>query len=171
MSRAGRGADEGAAGRILIIGIGNALRSDDGVGPRVATLLVDDPRLRGVEVLARHQLTPELAVDMAAASLLVLLDAGVDGAPGEISVRRVEAANEAADDPPGLGATSHHVGVDELLGLAEELGGHRPRAVVVSIGVASMEVGEGLSPAVAAALPAVVEVVAKLITDRGEDPS
>ena len=55
--------------RPLVVGYGNPLRCDDAIGWRAALALADDPRLAGVDVLARHQLTPELAVDVAAALL------------------------------------------------------------------------------------------------------
>ena len=60
---------------VLVIGYGNPLRGDDGAGWKAAELLAEDPRLAGAVVLARHQLTPELADDVSRASLVVLVDA------------------------------------------------------------------------------------------------
>jgi hydrogenase maturation protease len=158
----GSDAPGGFAGGVLVIGYGNALRSDDAVGLRVAYLLADDPRLAGVEVVASHQLTPELALDMSRASLVILIDASVEDPPGAISVRPVTAADaEAADHGPG--AMSHHVAADVLLAVARDLYGAAPGAFVVSVGTANMEVGEKLSPFVAAALPAIVDAVANLV--------
>jgi hydrogenase maturation protease len=166
-----------AAGGVLVIGYGNTLRSDDGIGPHAASRLADDPRvganpaLAGVEVRAAHQLTPELALDFSRVSLVILIDAGADDPPGEISVRSLTPEAEApmrsgAGDGAlvGPGATSHHVGPAELLALARSLYGSAPAALVVRVGVADMGLGEALSPAVSAALPAVVEVVVGLIT-------
>jgi hydrogenase maturation protease len=48
---------------LLVIGYGNELRSDDGVGPRVARA-VAEWRLPGVEAIAVHQLTLELCARM-----------------------------------------------------------------------------------------------------------
>ena len=129
----------------------------------------DDPRLAGVEVLAIHQLTPELALDISRASLVILIDAGADIPPGQISVHSLALDVDAGlpgGDPGasrGPGATSHHVGPSELLALARALYGAAPAALVVRIGVAQMEVGEALSPRVSAALPAVADVVVGLI--------
>jgi Ni,Fe-hydrogenase maturation factor len=61
------------------------------------------------------------------------------------------------------GASSHHVGPGELLAVAIELYGAAPAAFMVRVGVASIEVGESLSPEVAAALPSVVDAVVDLI--------
>jgi hydrogenase maturation protease len=159
-----------SAGGVLVIGYGNALRSDDGVGWHAAALLAEDRRLAGVEVLAVHQLTPELALDMSRASLVILVDATVGDAPGAITVRPLAADDRSSTGGPG--ASSHHVGPGELLAVAGELYGAVPEALVVSVGVADMEPGEALSPAVAAALPAVANAVVGLIArHRGSRPA
>jgi hydrogenase maturation protease len=154
------------AGAVLVIGYGNALRSDDGVGWHAAALLADDPRLAGVEVLARHQLAPELALDMSRASLVILVDADAEIPPGAITVRRLEAAGPgpaAGGSGGGPGASSHHVGPAELLAVCRELYGAAPEAIVIGVGTLTMEVGESLSAPVAAALPAVADAVAGLV--------
>jgi hydrogenase maturation protease len=158
----------GAAARVpvrrpLIVGYGNPLRGDDGLGPLAAALLADDPRLRGAQVIGRHQLTPELAADFRDASLVILIDANVVDKAGADSVRHIDqvAASGAA--------SSHHVEPAELMALAHELWGASPAVFVVSAGAASLEVGDGLSPAVEAALPAVVDAVAAIVAEH-EDP-
>src|SRR4051794_39172723 len=72
----------------LIIGIGNPLRSDDGLGWKVAEQLVQDLR-PGQVILTVHQLTPELVQWMANANLVVLIDASREGEPGELQTRRL----------------------------------------------------------------------------------
>ena len=91
-----------AAG-VLIVGYGNPLRSDDGIGWHAAGLLATDPRLDGARVLARHQLAPELAEDVSRASLVVLVDAAADGDPGSVSVRQI------GSPPPTPITWSHHL--------------------------------------------------------------
>ena len=146
---------------VLIVGYGNTLRGDDGVGWHAAARLAGDPRLAGAEVLTRHQLTPELAEDVARASLVVLVDAHSDGgAPGSVSVRPLQPRREAA---PGW---SHHLDPDALAGLAGALYGTVPPVVLVSVGVASLAGGDRLSPAVRRALPGVVEAVARVVEER-----
>jgi hydrogenase maturation protease len=150
----------GPAGGVLVIGYGNTLRTDDGVGPRVAELLAGDPRLAGATVRACHQLSPELADDMRSATLVVLVDATTEAPPGAVIVRRVDRAGETRVDG---GATSHHVDPGVLLALARDLYGAAPAAHVVSVGVADLRLGEALSPGVAAALPSAVEAVVRLV--------
>jgi hydrogenase maturation protease len=87
----------------LVVGYGNSLRSDDGIGWHAAGRLATDPRLAGARVLAQHQLVPELAADVSQASLVVLVDATTDGDPGSLLVRRVQPR------PPTPAAWSHHL--------------------------------------------------------------
>jgi hydrogenase maturation protease len=174
--------------RVLVIGYGNALRTDDGVGWHAARLLAGDPRLANVVVVAEHQLTPELAFDLSLASLVVLLDASTETPAGTVTVRSIVAPGRAAsaaglgpaagpagpDEAPAAmaGASSHHVDPELLLALARELYGRAPEAVVVSVGVTEMSLGEGLTPIVEAALPAVADIVARLVAEherRAED--
>jgi hydrogenase maturation protease len=147
-----------ASGPVLVIGYGNPLRSDDGVGPAVAVRLAADPRLAGAEIRAEHQLTPELALDASRASLLVLVDAGTTEAPGEISVRRLDAAAAGSGT-----AWTHHLDPSALVGLTRELWGAAPPVVIVSIGPASLEVGESLTDTVAPAVPRAVDLIAAIV--------
>ena len=143
-------------GGVLVVGYGNALRSDDGIGWHAAERLAGDERLNGVVVMQRHQLTPELALDISAASLVVFIDASRDLPPGSVDVGRVERA--------GAGPTSsHHLSPPALVALAHELYGQSPAAFAVGCGVASLELGDQLSPAVGAALATVIDTVAGIV--------
>jgi hydrogenase maturation protease len=146
-----------APGRgVLVVGYGNRLRSDDGLGWHVIERLTRDPRVAGAELLWRHQLTPELAVDFAAASLVVLVDAAADMAPGVISVRQI--------GPSASGGTvmSHHTDPQSLVMLAVELYGVVPPVYVVGVGPLSLEEGDRLSPVVEAAMPRILDAVVEI---------
>jgi len=162
------GGGAGEARGVLVIGYGNTLRRDDGVGVRAAELLAADSRLSDVEVQPHYQLLPEMALDIGACSLVIFIDADLRGLPGSIEVRAIEAdaPRSDADARAQPGASSHHVGGGELVALAGELTGHRPEAVEIGIGIADTEFGETLTPAVEASLPKVVELVVDLIADH-----
>lgn len=147
-------------GDVLVIGYGNTLRTDDGVGRLAAERLADDPRLDGVRVIARHQLTPELALDISSAALVVFVDAGHGPPAGTTTVEPLGPAGRT-----GAG-WSHHLDPSNLVDLAGELYGTTPDAVIVRIGVGSLALGDRLSPMVDAALPGLVDAVAALIADR-----
>ena len=139
--------------RILIIGYGNPLRGDDGLGWHVAE------RLRGgpAEVLALHQLTPELADPLSRADLAIFVDAACDNSPGAIGYRRIEPESAPSE------VFSHQFTPEVLLGFATKLYGRRPEAVLLSIGGASFECGEQLSSAVQSAVPELLARVQQLI--------
>jgi hydrogenase maturation protease len=152
---------EAQAGGVLIVGYGNSLCTDDGVGWAVARRLASDPRLAGVDVRAEHQLTPELAIDASGATLVVLIDAAVDVEPGQVRVRTLDANLRSAS------AWTHHIGPEGLIALSRELWGRAPQVVVVSIGAASLELGDGLTPVVEAVVPGAVGAVAAVVEAHG----
>ena len=128
---------------ILIIGYGNMLRGDDAAGPRAARRL----RRRGVPAIDVHQPTPELAETVSRAALVAFIDASVDPPPGEIRVTPVWDSRSVVD---------HHAGPGGLLRLARDVYGRAPKALLISIGADSFELGRPLSKAVAHAVRRVV---------------
>jgi hydrogenase maturation protease len=134
--------------RILIIGYGNTLRGDDGAGPVVAELLAREYDGNSqIAVIACHQLTPELAPAIAAVERLILIDAEADGRPGEIRCRELH-PDAAGGDP-----LTHHITPGRLLTMAEILYGHAPRTTLHTVCGGSFDAGDGLTPAVEAAVP------------------
>ena len=148
---------------VVVVGYGNALRTDDGLGWYAADRLASDPRLTGATVLQRHQLMPELALDISAAALVVLVDASHDLPPGLVGVTRVEAASDATT------TWSHHLSPPSVVALAHELYGRAADVFLVRCGVESCEMGDRLSPAVATALPRVLDAVVEVIASRGPE--
>ncbi|MDR3374909.1 MAG: hydrogenase maturation protease [Ancalomicrobiaceae bacterium] len=147
---------------VLVIGYGNTLRGDDGAGPKVAELVADTVLPEQATVLVRPQLLPELAADLVDRSVVVFVDAAATPTPGSIAIRRIEAAAADASDGSGL---THHVSPQALLLLAERLFGARPNAFLVTLGAASFDLGEELSPPVTAALPEAAAAVRRLIDE------
>jgi hydrogenase maturation protease len=146
--------------RVLIVGYGNTLRSDDGLGWHAAERLADDPRFADVEVVQRHQLTPELALDISDAAVVVLIDASSELPPGELTVKRVERASGASNH------WSHHLSPATLVSLSHELYGRASDVYIVSCGVQSVEMGDRLTPEVEAVLPKVIDAVAGLVASH-----
>ncbi len=135
--------------RCLVLACGNTLRSDDGVGPQLAHWAADrfahDPRVRAI---ARQQWTPDLAEDIASSEAIIFVDCSLESYAGQITLRDVVASL------PQPGFASHHTGAPELLALAQDLYSKSPaRAILLTIGAGSIELGESLSPPVHAALP------------------
>jgi hydrogenase maturation protease len=128
--------------RPLILGIGNPLRGDDGLGRVVAEQLAQASDLEcSIQVV--HQLTPELAQDMAAARLVVMIDATRAGEPGDVRIRSL---SSPAQQPGAVG--THHTTPEELVGLTRAVYGHCPPVVVMTVTGADFSMGEQISPVV-----------------------
>lgn len=151
--------------RPLVIGYGNSLRSDDGIGWHVAWALADDPRAAGLDVIATHQLTPELAEDLHRASRVVLVDACV-GLPTGHAPAAGRCRITTVGPTAAAGVASHHHTPASLLALARELYGWAPPVTLVGVGVESLEPGDELTDPVARQLPAIVELVIGLAVGR-----
>jgi hydrogenase maturation protease len=111
----------------LIIGYGNRLRSDDAVGVLAAERLHETSSDPHVEILAVHQLTPELAAPISRADRVIFIDACVHGSRGEISVRSIRSA--LLPDA----AFTHHATPEGLLAAARSLYGRAPDACLISV--------------------------------------
>ena len=152
---------------ILVIGYGNPLRGDDGVGWRVAeeaaAVLPDPP----VTILTVQLLTPELADPISRSDLLILIDAAADGPPGEVRCFPIAAGSAAA---ASLAIGTHEVTLDRLLGMAQELFGHCPPAYMITIAGESFEVSEALTPAVEAATAEALARVLEMAGHHGSTP-
>ena len=122
---------------LLVIGYGNTLRRDDGVGPRVAESIAA-LGLPGVQALACALLTPELAEPVARARIVVFVDAAVD-APRQVQLRGLGPADSSS-------ILAHAADPRALLALARNLFGHAPEAWWLTIPVEDLGIGEGLSP-------------------------
>jgi len=121
----------------LVIGYGNTLRGDDGVGPRVAETL-EAMHLPGVKTLICQQLSPEHAAPISLADKVIFVDAAVD-APTEVQFRRLE-----PNDTSQLMA--HAADPRTMLALSRDVFGHIPQAWWLTIPAERMEFCETLSP-------------------------
>jgi hydrogenase maturation protease len=141
--------------RLLIIGYGNRLRSDDAVGYLAAERLrsvLTDP---GIEVLPVHQLTPELADPISRAARVIFIDAAATGEPGAIEQRPITPV-------PAAGGFTHYSTPGSLLAASAVLFGGTPQATLYSIPGHSFETGERLTARVEEALETLVADLAVL---------
>ena len=145
----------------LVIGVGNPARGDDGVGPAVAEVVGRDPRAAGAVVRSVMQLTPELAADVAEASVVVIADARVGAGAGEVDWGPVGASESGVSGP-----FSHHLTPAALCHLAGVTFGRVPPAFVVGVGAGAFDAGAPLSGPARAAVPRALEVVLALLAGR-----
>jgi hydrogenase maturation protease len=150
--------------RVLILGYGNPLRSDDGLGWQVAVQLFRTNTSPEVLVLPCHQLTPELAEPISRAETVLFIDSTREGKPGEL--RCAELRSE-----PGPASFTHHVSPAGLLELSSELFGCCPRAYLLTICGECFELGEDLSTSVSDRLQELKARVRGLITESLASPT
>jgi hydrogenase maturation protease len=145
--------------RCLVLACGNTLRSDDGVGPKLATWAEERFREEpDVRVVSRQQWTPDLAKDIAAADSVLFVDSSVDSVPGRVCLSPVQSNRGNGD------AATHSLEAHELLGLTRSLyGSIAAHAMLLTVGASSTELGETLSDRVEAALPRARGVLEKAV--------
>ena len=137
----------------LVIGYGNELRGDDGVGPKVAAA-VEALQLPGVRTLICPLLTPEFAHPISQARLVVFVDAAVD-APREVQWRKLE-PNETSQ------IMAHAADPRTMLALARDVFGHAPEAWWLTIPAEHTGFSEELTPSVQRGLKEAVEKIKAL---------
>jgi hydrogenase maturation protease len=132
----------------LVIGYGNPLREDDGVGQRAAELLETQVASGKIEVLRCRQLTPELSLKLANASIVVFLDAAmsVDGPLDNGALDREPSGIPCAAVPTGSeNAWSHHLSPHQLMRFTQQLWGSAPPAFLIAGRVRRTDWGVGLT--------------------------
>ena len=147
---------------VLIIGWGNPLRADDGLG-WVAAERLEQIFAGQAEVRVSHQLMPEFAEEISRSGLVVFIDAACDNSRGEVRSERIEPRCSAS------AAFSHQLDPAALLGMAERLYGSCPEAYLFSMGGRSFGYGEELSPEVQSGLPELLKRVQALCGAAGRN--
>ena len=147
---------------IRILGVGNVLCTDDGLGPYTIKVLEAHYEFpEGVEVIDLGTPGMDLTPYLADARLVIVIDTvrGDDG-PGSLRVLR---DREIVAKPPPSRMSPHEPGLREAL-MATEFADSSPDEIVF-IGVVPESTGQGtrLSDPVMAAVPEVIEnVVAEM---------
>ena len=139
---------------VVVIGIGNEYRRDDGVGPAVAGA-IKERTLPGVRVVTGIEDPMDLLDAWSAAALALLVDAAVTSPSTPGRIRRCAASDVAA----ARRMSSHRLNVAEAFALGQALGRVPDELVVFTVETADTGYGVGMTPAVAAAVTDVVDAV------------
>jgi hydrogenase maturation protease len=149
-----------STGRIVVLGVGNLVMGDEGLGVRCVERLEAAGALpAGVVVIDGGTSTNELLGDLEDLDLLIIVDAVAGGgAPGTL-VRlegdRIPAAFSNKLSP-------HQHGINDLLATLQFIGRAPGKVVVLGVTPGRMELGFELSPEVEAALP---ELAARVVAE------
>lgn len=151
--------------RYVILGIGNILLGDEGVG------------VRAVEVIERDYLLPEgvVAIDGGCSAMELLED--LENLDGLIVVDAVYAGQQPGDLVELQGdevskffrnrMSPHQVGLSDVLASLEFTGRAPKRLLIVGVKPVSMDLSMELTPEVTARLPAMVLRVEQALADWG----
>jgi len=161
--------------RLLVAGIGNIFLGDDAFGVEVARKMAGRPLPAGARVTDFGIRGVHLAYELLDGyDCLILVDAVPMGEPpGTVAVIEPEMTDHRGDDAgEGVDAApvvdAHSMSPDTVLGMLARLGGRVERVFVVGCQPARLEEGIGLSPPVAAAVDATVDLCAELVSQMME---
>jgi hydrogenase maturation protease len=157
--------------RILVLGLGNILLADEGIGAHVAQLLQKEPLPANVEIVDGGTAALDALLLAQRAEKLIVIDAlRAGGKPGSIYRAKFQAGEkdklaEILAGQDGSKISLHQVGLMDALTVTERLN-CLPEEIVV-IGVEPAEVGYGLelTDEIERKIPEIIDTVVKEIED------
>jgi hydrogenase maturation protease len=149
-------APSAAGGQVVVIGVGNEYRRDDGAGPLVVARLAGRVPA-SVELLVSDGEPARMIEAWRGAALAVVVDAvqAEPAVPGRLHRLVLDRASTGQVRP----VSSHGLGLDDAIGLGAALGRMPARLIVHAVEAADLSQGTGLTPAVASAVGALVTAV------------
>jgi hydrogenase maturation protease len=149
-------ADTHKKNKILILGIGNVLMGDGGIGVRVVNALEGAALPQGVECLDGGTGSFLLLEPMQNAEKVILIDATIDGKPAG-TIRRLR-PKISADYPPTL--TAHDIGLKDLLDAFYRMGNTPPEVSLYVISIPPLgDVTMDMSPELEEIVPLATELI------------
>lgn len=150
--------------RALVLGIGNILLGDEGVGVRVIELLQSHYWFsEEVQVLDGGTMSLDLIPYLEVEQLLVVDAVETGHPPGTI----VHLSGDAVPSCLNRSLTPHEIGLADLLSVARLRGLEPPELALIGIQPASLDVGIELSPEVCERLPELVDRVIQEVSRWG----
>jgi hydrogenase maturation protease len=165
MSNQGNTLISSAGGTTVVLGLGNLLRRDEGLGIRALWLLQQRYLLpESVQVVDGGTLGLELLSYLEGAERIIVLDAALtDGPPGTVICLR-------GDEVPaflGMRASPHEIGLPDLLAVARLRGTAPAQIALFGMQPEVIELGWELSDSVAQELDQLVEAVVSELVGCG----
>jgi hydrogenase maturation protease len=159
------------ADRCIVLGLGNTLNKDEGLGVHALHLLEEQlGEVQGVELLDGGVLGLNLLMLVEECSHLLVLDAVNAGkAPGTV----IELKKDQIPLYAGVKLSQHQITFQEVLGLANIRGKLPEYLHLVGVQPDDISIGVELSPVVSRAMPSVVERAIAVLAGWGKlsDPS
>lgn len=155
--------------KAVVLGVGNVILADEGVGVRVIEALERDYTMpEGVTVIDAGTSGMEMLEDMSDLDFLLVVDAIAAGkAPGEL----VQLRGDAVPVFFRRNLSPHGIGLSDVLASLEFLGAEPKETVILGVQPASLELSTELTPLIAARVPELVAQVVDALTQRGLAPT
>ncbi|MBU0621988.1 MAG: HyaD/HybD family hydrogenase maturation endopeptidase [Gammaproteobacteria bacterium] len=151
--------------RIVVLGVGNILLSDEGIGVRAIEKLQQDYYLPPEVVIIDGGTTGmEMLEDLSNADHIVIIDAVRAGKPPATIIRL---ADEQVPVFFKTKLSPHQIGLSDVLATLEFIGEQPGGVTVFGVEPVSLETGMALTPQVEARLPALLEMVATELRELG----
>jgi hydrogenase maturation protease len=151
--------------RALILGVGNILLTDEGIGVRAAEYLMQNYTYpNNVSILDGGTMGMELLGYITETDILIILDAiGANQEAGSLIIMQ-------DDEIPAFFASKlspHQVGIADVLGAARLLGKMPQITWLLGLVPQSLALQAELSPNIAAAIPQLAEKTAMILNNYG----
>ncbi|MEE9419598.1 MAG: HyaD/HybD family hydrogenase maturation endopeptidase [Desulfatiglandaceae bacterium] len=150
------GGSDALPGRVVVLGVGTLLLSDEGVGVHVANKLMEMDLPPGVQVVEGGTDGFRLMNVVTEAARLIVVDAVKGGGPPG-SIYRFD-IKDAPTYPDEYKTSVHQIGILEVVHLSE-LVGEAPETTIIGVEPKSLDMGMELSPEVKAKLSRIIELV------------
>ena len=142
--------------KIAILGVGNLLLSDEGVGVHVANELMKMDLPSEVSVVEGGTDGFRLLNVITEADRLIVIDAVKGGAePG--SLYRFD-INEVQNCPSGFKTSVHQIGILEVINLSGLIG-KTPHTTVIGIEPKSLDMNMELTPEIKSKIPRIIDLI------------
>jgi hydrogenase 3 maturation protease len=145
-------------GRVLLIGAGNTIRGDDGVGPAIIALLEGKVNANLLDVGEVPESYSGRILEAQADTIVFIDTADFGGAPGDVAVLE-------AEDIAGCSISTHQMPVDLFFRYIRQ----NSNAEIFALGIqpAQIDFGEPMSPGVAESVRAIAELLKELLPKAG----
>jgi len=149
--------------KVVILGIGNVLLTDEGIGVHVANELMKKELPSNISVVEGGTDGFRLLNVITEADRLIVIDAVKGGGkPGTIYRFNIEDVKNA---PSGFKTSVHQIGILEVIDLSNLIG-KTPKTTIIGIEPKSLEMSLELSPEIKEKIPKIIELVLKEIETK-----
>lgn len=143
---------------ILVLGVGNILLSDEGIGVRVVEELSKMDLPDNVELLDGGTASDVYISFLAGRKKVIIVDS-VKGGGEPLSIYRFNYKDVAYE--PTFPTSLHQVGVIDTLQMADFMNAMPKEAIIIGIEPLSLKASIDLSPEMAERMPKIIEIVLK----------